>query len=83
MSADLRANIQSDLFFGHLKNDKTALNIWNSQHKLKLTNLFDNMSDHSIERNNEFQISLIKHLTSFFNKQSKSKGNVLLIQKYI
>lgn len=70
INADLHANINSDLFF-----DKTSFDICQSQHKLQLTNSFDSVN--SLKENNEFQINLIKQMLNFFNKQTKSDGNIL------
>lgn len=61
ISADFNSEIQSDLF-----------NIYNPQHKLKLTNTFHD--SHSVQQNKEFQINLIKQMMTFFNGQPKSEG---------
>jgi len=68
--------------FDDSKNDKSSLNICQPQqsNKLKLTNVFDNLDDPSIEEDNELQIKKnlkqTRHMMRFFNKQSKSEGCV-------
>jgi len=63
MSTDFHSGINSDL-----------LNMCNSQHKLKLTNTFD---DVSVQQNKEIQINLVKQMMTFFNEQPKSEGSIL------
>ncbi|XP_025407461.1 protein ABHD18 [Sipha flava] len=79
ISAESHLNMQSNLMFDNLKNDKTSLNTFHSQklNTLKSTNSFDNIKDLTIEESNELQIKkdlkLLKHMMRFFNKQSKSQ----------
>jgi len=82
MNIDSHFNVQSNLMFEDLKHDNSSLNICQPQqlNKLKLTNAFDNLNDPSIEENNELQIKKdlkqTKHMMRFFNKHSKSEGNL-------
>lgn len=82
MNIDSHFNIQSNFMFDDSKNDKSSLNICQPQqsNKLKLTNVFDNLDDPSIEEDNELQIKKnlkqTRHMMRFFNKQSKSEGCV-------
>lgn len=84
MNVDSHVNIQSNLMFDHLKDDKTSFDLNHSLqlNRLRLTNSSNNMDDPSIEQNNEFQIKRdikqTKHMMRFFNKQSKSQGWVLM-----
>jgi len=85
MNIDSHFNIQSNFIFDDSKNDKSSLNICQSQqlNKLKLTNAFDNLDDPSIEENNELQIKKdlkqTRHMMRFFNKYSKSEGCFYII----
>lgn len=63
MSTDFHSGVQSDL-----------LNMCNSQHKLKLTNTFDD-----VQQNKEIQINSIKQMMTFFNEQPKSEGCILKV----
>lgn len=72
IKANLQSNSHSDLFF-----DNNSFNMCKSEHKLKLNNSFDNIN--SLKQDNEFLMSLIKQMMTFFNKESKSEGNLLII----